>query len=54
MGVCKGRPRSLVANEEGRADYFGASVNQAARYMDAAACGGQVACEIQLIEAVFK
>jgi class 3 adenylate cyclase len=54
MGVCEGRPRSLVANEEGRADYFGASVNQAARYMDAAARGGQVACDLQLVEAAFR
>jgi class 3 adenylate cyclase len=54
MGVCEGRPRSLVADHVGRADYFGASVNQAARYMDAAAHGGQVACELDFATAVFR
>ncbi|KAI8472451.1 MAG: hypothetical protein J3K34DRAFT_519781 [Monoraphidium minutum] len=54
MGVCEGRPRSLVADHAGRADYFGPGVNQAARYMDAAAHGGQVACELELAKAVFS
>ena len=30
---------------QGRADYHGSSINQAARYMDAGAHGGQVVCE---------
>jgi hypothetical protein len=54
MGVCEGTPRSLVADHFGRADYFGTSTNQAARYMDVAAHGGQVACEAALAKAVFR
>ena len=45
MGVCAGEPRTILPDHLGRADYHGASVNQAARYMDAAAHGGQVVCE---------
>jgi len=37
-----------------RADYYGSSVNMAARYMDAAAHGGQVACELELALAVMQ
>jgi hypothetical protein len=42
MGVCEGPPKSILPDHLGRADYHGASINQAARYMDAAAHGGQV------------
>jgi hypothetical protein len=35
MGICEGYPKSILPDHVGRADYFGASVNQAARYMDA-------------------
>ena len=45
MGLCEGCPKSILPDHMGRADYHGASVNQAARYMDAAAHGGQIACE---------
>jgi hypothetical protein len=31
MGVCTGRPTSIQPDHMGRADYHGASVNQAAR-----------------------
>lgn len=54
IGICEGVPRSLVADHAGKADYFGASVNCAARYMDVAAHGGQVACEAALAKAVFR
>lgn len=37
-----------------RADYHGSSINQAARYMDAAAHGGQIACELDLALAVVQ
>ncbi|GAX72947.1 hypothetical protein CEUSTIGMA_g402.t1 [Chlamydomonas eustigma] len=53
MGVCEGVPSSISPDYVGRADYIGASVNQAARYMDAAAHGGQVACERSLAHKVF-
>lgn len=36
-----------------RADYHGSSINQAARYMDAGAHGGQIACEAELAAAVM-
>ena len=35
MGVCEGVPGSIMPDHMGRADYHGASVNQAARFMDA-------------------
>ena len=40
MGVCEGSPASIMPDHLGRADYHGASVNQAARIMDA----GQLSC----------
>ena len=40
MGICEGSPRSILPDHMGRADYFGASINQAARFMDAGE-GGQ-------------
>ena len=37
MGVCEGSPASIMPDHMGRADYHGASINQAARIMDAGA-----------------
>jgi hypothetical protein len=54
MGVCEGLPRSVVPDCAGRADFHGESINAAARYMDAAAHGGQVVCEAALVERVFR
>jgi hypothetical protein len=42
MGLCVGPPKAIMPDALGRADYHGNSVNQAARYMDAGAHGGQV------------
>ncbi len=42
MGVCEGTPNSIQPDHLGRADYHGESINLAARFMDAAAHGGQV------------
>jgi len=42
MAVCEGRPRAVMPDFLGRADYFGNVVNLAARFMDASAHGGQV------------
>uniref|UniRef100_A0A383VRV6 Guanylate cyclase domain-containing protein n=1 Tax=Tetradesmus obliquus TaxID=3088 RepID=A0A383VRV6_TETOB len=53
MGVCEGVPRTIIPDHLGRADYHGSSINQAARYMDAGAHGGQIACEAELAAAVF-
>ena len=35
MGVCEGNPASIMPDHMGRADFHGASINQAARFMDA-------------------
>ncbi|KAG1663614.1 hypothetical protein FOA52_009713 [Chlamydomonas sp. UWO 241] len=43
MGVQEGVPRSVAPDYTGRADYLGDCVNMAARFMDAAAHGGQIA-----------
>ncbi|GFR47268.1 hypothetical protein Agub_g8955, partial [Astrephomene gubernaculifera] len=48
IGICEGSPRSIIPDHLGRADYHGASINQAARYMDAAAHGGMIALEASL------
>ena len=45
MGMCEGQATSVIPDHLGKADYHGASINQAARFMDAAAHGGQIACE---------
>lgn len=42
MGVCEGSPRSIIPDHMGRADFHGAAINTAARYMEVAAHGGQV------------
>lgn len=41
MGVCEGQPRSILPDCNGRADYLGDSINQAARFMDAGGFYGQ-------------
>ena len=35
MGICEGSPASIRPDHLGRADFHGASINQAARIMDA-------------------
>lgn len=40
--------------EQGRADYFGTSVNLAARIMDAAADAGQVTMSCDLADIIFR
>lgn len=54
MGACEGTPRGILCDHMGRVDYHGASVNQAARFMDAAAHGGQIACDAVMAEVVFR
>ncbi|KIY92834.1 hypothetical protein MNEG_15129 [Monoraphidium neglectum] len=41
MGLREGVPKSICPDHLGRADYHGESINMAARFMDAAAHGGQ-------------
>jgi class 3 adenylate cyclase len=45
MGLSEGHVNRIAADWTGRADVHGPSVNQAARFMDAAAWGGQIAAE---------
>ena len=45
IGIAEGHLRSITPDWTGRADCHGPSVNQAARFMDAAAWGGQIALE---------
>jgi hypothetical protein len=54
MGMCQGVPQRVMPDHLGRADYYGPSVNQAARYMDAAAHGGQVVADLGLMKGVVK
>ncbi|KAG1668570.1 hypothetical protein FOA52_007304 [Chlamydomonas sp. UWO 241] len=54
MGLCEGLPTAILRDHLGRADYHGPTINQAARYMDAAAHGGQLACEASLAQSVLR
>ncbi|GAX78739.1 hypothetical protein CEUSTIGMA_g6176.t1 [Chlamydomonas eustigma] len=54
MGMCEGIPNSILPDHMGRADYHGACINEAARFMDAGAHGGQVACDERTVQRVFK
>eukprot|EP00200_Dunaliella_tertiolecta_P019164 CAMPEP_0202400750 /NCGR_PEP_ID=MMETSP1128-20130828/2982_1 /ASSEMBLY_ACC=CAM_ASM_000463 /TAXON_ID=3047 /ORGANISM="Dunaliella tertiolecta, Strain CCMP1320" /LENGTH=1520 /DNA_ID=CAMNT_0049004399 /DNA_START=82 /DNA_END=4641 /DNA_ORIENTATION=- len=53
MGVTEGCPRSIHPDHLGRADYYGNNINNAARYMDAAAHGGMIACDIAMVQHVL-
>ena len=44
FGLCVDAPRAVTHDHMGRVDYHGAVVNMAARFLDAAAWGGQVVC----------
>ncbi|GAX82930.1 hypothetical protein CEUSTIGMA_g10357.t1 [Chlamydomonas eustigma] len=48
MGICEGRPLSIMPDHMGRADYHGDSINLACRLMGAGAHGGQVVCKEEL------
>jgi class 3 adenylate cyclase len=51
VGLYRGVPTRVVPHTTtGRADYFGCSVNRAARYCHTAAHGGQVVAPRELIE----
>eukprot|EP00775_Hariotina_reticulata_P011160 gene11160-11310_t len=54
MGLADGVPASVLIDHLGHADYFGSSVNLAARFMDVAAGGGQIVTSIELAERVFS
>jgi hypothetical protein len=54
MGLCEGVPKTITPDHQGRADYHGAFVNQAARYADAAAHGGQVVTDVDLAVKVLQ
>ena len=54
IGIAAGHLRRIAADWTGRADVHGDSVNQAARFMDAAAWGGQIALEESLAVNVME
>lgn len=49
----EGIPQSILPDHEARADYHGASINMAARFMDKGARGGQIACTLELAQHVM-
>uniref|UniRef100_A0A383WDG8 Guanylate cyclase domain-containing protein n=1 Tax=Tetradesmus obliquus TaxID=3088 RepID=A0A383WDG8_TETOB len=53
MGLAAGRPDRILPDHTGRASYYGHSVNCAARYMDAAAHGGQIVTDLALAQKLF-
>lgn len=53
MGLSEGQPSSVLPDHNGRANYHGGSINRAARFMDAAAQGGQVVTSIDLVRRIF-
>jgi hypothetical protein len=53
MGLSEGTPKCILPDHLGRADYHGPFVNQAARYADAAAHGGQIVTDTQLAERII-
>ncbi|WIA21437.1 hypothetical protein OEZ85_000648 [Tetradesmus obliquus] len=53
MGLSEGQPTCVLPDHAGRANYYGASVNRAARYMDAAAHGGQTVTDLPLTRKLF-
>lgn len=52
MGLAEGQPNSVLPDHTGRANYYGSSVNRAARYADVAAHGGQVVLDVELLHKV--
>eukprot|EP00879_Flechtneria_rotunda_P013105 GHRR01013688.1.p1 GENE.GHRR01013688.1~~GHRR01013688.1.p1 ORF type:complete len:421 (+),score=166.22 GHRR01013688.1:1285-2547(+) len=54
MGLAAGQPTSVLPDHAGRANYYGGSVNRAARFMDAAAHGGQLVTDLQLLHKLFN
>ena len=54
MGLCEGIPKCILPDHVGRADYHGAFVNQAARYADAAAHGGQIVTDVALAGKILE
>eukprot|EP00775_Hariotina_reticulata_P007249 gene7249-7462_t len=54
IGLADGLPDSVLLDHLGHADYFGNSVNLAARMMDACARGGQIVASAELAESVFS
>jgi hypothetical protein len=54
MGFAVGQPNSVLPDHTGRANYYGHSVNRAARFMEAAAHGGQIVTDVDTARALFK
>lgn len=55
MGIYRGSPTRIVPHTStGRADFFGPLVNRAARLCHAAAAGGQVVVQRQLVDELVR
>lgn len=54
MGLAEGQPNSVLPDHTGRANYYGGSVNRAARFTDVAAHGGQVVTDLALLQKVCR
>jgi hypothetical protein len=54
MGLAEGQPNSVLPDHTGRANYYGHAVNRAARFMDAAAHGGQVVTDVDTVAKVWR
>lgn len=54
MGFAVGQPNSVLPDHTGRANYYGHSVNRAARFMEAAAHGGQIVTDVDTARKLFR
>jgi hypothetical protein len=54
MGFAVGQPNSVLPDHTGRANYYGHAVNRAARFMEAAAHGGQIVTDVDTARQLFR
>jgi len=54
MGFAAGQPNSVLPDHTGRANYYGHSVNRAARFMEAAAHAGQIVTDVGTARQLFR
>lgn len=54
MGFAVGQPNSVLPDHTGRANYYGHSVNRAARFMEAASHGGQIVTDVDTARQLFR
>lgn len=54
MGFAAGQPNSVLPDHTGRANYYGHSVNRAARFMEASAHAGQIVTDMDTARQLFR